>query len=65
LKGEDIPLGARIFQVVETWDLMQVDLPYRKAFEKEDVLEYVRSQSSKRFDPRVVERFLSLLDVRG
>jgi HD-GYP domain-containing protein (c-di-GMP phosphodiesterase class II) len=63
LKGENIPLEARIFQVVETWDLMQVDLPYRKAFVKDDVLEYVRSQSGKRFDPRVVEKFLALIDV--
>jgi PAS domain S-box-containing protein len=63
LKGEDIPLGARIFQVVETWDLMQVDLPYRKAFEKEDVLEYIQSESDKRFDPRVVEKFLSMINT--
>jgi len=64
LVAEQIPLEARIFHVIETWDLMQVDLPYRKAYKKEDVLEYVRSQSGKRFDPRVVNKFIVLLNIR-
>ena len=64
LKGEQIPLEARIFQVVETWDLMQEDLPYRKALRKDDVLEYIKSVSGKKFDPRVVEKFITLLSIR-
>ena len=61
LKEEQIPFEARIFQVIETWDLMLVDLPYRKAFVETDVLEYIQSQSGKRFDPRVVEKFIEML----
>lgn len=65
LKEEQIPLEARIFQVVETWDLMRVDLPYRKAFIERDVLEYIQSQSGKRFDPRVVEKFIATVRAQG
>jgi len=65
LKAEEIPLEARIFQVVETWDLMQIDLPYRKAIKRDDVLEYIKSESGKRFDPRVVEKFIALLNIQG
>ena len=61
IKGEQIPIEARIFQVVETWDLMSVDLPYRKASAQNDVLKYIRSESGKKFDPRVVEKFLEMI----
>jgi len=47
--------------VVETWDLMRIDVPYRKAFQEKDVLEYVQSQSGQRFDPRVVDKFMALI----
>ena len=63
LKGEQIPIEARIFQVVETWDLMLVDLPHRKAFVEKDVREYIRSQAGLRFDPHVVEKFLGMIDL--
>ena len=62
LKGEQIPIEARIFQVVETWDLMLVDLPYRKAIEEDDVLKYIRSQAGKKFDPLVVDKFLEMIE---
>lgn len=62
LKGEEIPLAARIFAVVDVMDALTNDRPYRKAWPMEKALEYFREQSGKHFDPRVVEVFLSLVE---
>jgi putative nucleotidyltransferase with HDIG domain len=62
LKGEEIPLPARIFAVVDTYDALTNHRPYRKAWPKEKALEYLHEQSGKHFDPRVVEVFLALDD---
>jgi len=61
LKGEQIPLAARIFAVVDVWDALTSDRPYRKAWTSKKALDYIREQSRKYFDPRVVETFLSLI----
>ena len=58
LKAEQIPLAARIFAVVDVWDAVTSDRPYRKAWSKEDALRYIREQSGKHFDPQVVDVFL-------
>ncbi len=58
LKGEQIPLAARIFAAADVWDAVTSDRPYRKAWSKEDALQYIREQSGKHFDPQVVEVFL-------
>ncbi|MCR4433167.1 MAG: GAF domain-containing protein [Caldiserica bacterium] len=60
LKGEQIPLAARIFAVVDVWDALTSDRPYRGAWPKEKALEYIREQSGKHFDPKVVELFLEI-----
>ncbi len=60
LNGEEIPLGARIFAVVDVWDALTSDRPYRKAWTKTEALDHIRSQSGIHFDPLVVERFLDL-----
>ncbi|NLI93927.1 MAG: HD domain-containing protein [Peptococcaceae bacterium] len=62
LKGEKIPLAARIFSVVDVFDALINDRPYRKAWPKEKVLAELHEQSGKHFDPRVVEVFLSLAE---
>lgn len=61
LKGEQIPLAARIFAVVDVWDALCSDRPYRPAWTEEAALEYIRSNSGSHFDPKVVEVFLKLL----
>jgi PAS domain S-box-containing protein len=61
LKGEHIPLSARIFAVVDTWDAMNSNRPYRPALSDDTILDYIRQQSGKRFDPAVVEMFLKLI----
>ena len=62
LKGEQIPLGARIFAVADTLDAMISDRPYRKALPISAVREEVRKYSGKQFDPRVAEIFFSIPD---
>ena len=61
LKGEQIPLAARIFAVVDVWDAVTSDRPYRKGWSKEQALEYIKEHSGKYFDPQVVEEFLKLI----
>ena len=61
LKGEEIPLDARIFSVVDVYDAVTSDRPYRPAWTKEKALEYIKSLSGVDFDPRVVNGFLELL----
>jgi PAS domain S-box-containing protein/putative nucleotidyltransferase with HDIG domain len=61
LKGEQIPLEARIFTVVDVWDALLSDRPYRKAWSRDRVIEYIRAQSGTHFDPRVVECFLEVI----
>ncbi|MGZ3391805.1 MAG: HD domain-containing phosphohydrolase, partial [Isosphaeraceae bacterium] len=61
LKGEQIPLSARIFSVVDVWDALTSDRPYRPAWPREKVLEHVRSLSGSHFDPMVVQEFLAMI----
>jgi putative nucleotidyltransferase with HDIG domain len=61
LRGEEIPLGARIFAVVDVWDALRSDRPYRDAWPEEKVIAYIREESGKHFDPRIVEIFLEEL----
>jgi len=62
LAGEDIPLSARIFAVVDVWDALTSDRPYRKAWTKEQALAYIREQSGRHFDPQVARTFLKMID---
>jgi HD-GYP domain-containing protein (c-di-GMP phosphodiesterase class II) len=61
LKGDEIPLAARIFTVVDVFDALTSDRPYRKAWEKEDALAYIREQSGRHFFPESAKAFLELL----
>jgi PAS domain S-box-containing protein len=63
LKGKDIPLAARIFSVVDVWDALRSDRPYRPAWKKEKVIEYICSLSNIQFDPEVVEAFLRIYSI--
>ncbi len=59
LKGEEIPLAARIFAVVDVWDALTSDRPYRKAWSRSKAREYMLSQAGKHFDPNIVEVFFA------
>jgi len=60
LKGEQIPLPARIFAVVDIWDALRSDRPYRSAWEEDKVREYLRSIAGTHLDSIVVEKFLQM-----
>jgi PAS domain S-box-containing protein len=60
LKGEDIPLAARIFSIVDVWEALTSDRPYRVAWPEETALRYISSESGKQFDPAVVVEFMKL-----
>ncbi|RLD03973.1 MAG: histidine kinase, partial [Chloroflexota bacterium] len=62
IKGEQIPLEARIFAIIDVWDALNSDRPYRKAWPKEKALAHIKEQSGKHFDPEVVVNFLDMLE---
>ncbi len=61
LQDERIPLAARIFAVVDVWDALTSDRPYRKAWSREQALAYIRQQTEKDFDRKVVNTFFEIL----
>ncbi|HSK66347.1 MAG TPA: HD domain-containing phosphohydrolase, partial [Anaerolineales bacterium] len=60
LKGEEIPLQARIFAVVDTWDALCSDRPYRPRWPEDKVRDHIRTLSGTHFDPRVVDIFMQV-----
>jgi HD-GYP domain-containing protein (c-di-GMP phosphodiesterase class II) len=60
LKGEYIPLAARIFAIADVWDALRSDRPYRQSWSEERVLQHVMSLAGSHFDPRVVDVFRRL-----
>jgi putative nucleotidyltransferase with HDIG domain len=63
LKGEQIPFAARIFSVIDVWDALTSERPYRKPLPHEEVRRMIKADSGKHFDPRVVDAFLELEDL--
>ena len=59
LKQEQIPFHARMFSVVDNWDALTTDRPYRKAWSREKTISYLREQSGKKFDPAIVDVFIT------
>lgn len=63
LKGDQIPRAARIFAVIDVWDALMSDRPYRKAWTREAALRHISKQAGTHFDPEVVELFLKEVPV--
>jgi putative nucleotidyltransferase with HDIG domain len=63
LKGDEIPFAARIFPIIDVWDALTSDRPYRKAMPHDEVRRLVQADSGKHFDARVVEAFMDLRDL--
>lgn len=61
ISGEAIPLIARIFAIVDVWDALTNDRPYRKAWDKERAMKYINDQRGLHFDPKLVDLFLELI----
>ncbi len=62
LKGEQIPFAARIFAIVDVYDALTSNRPYRPAMSEADVIRYIQEQSGLHFDPQVVNAFLKMID---
>lgn len=62
LQKFEIPLSARIFAIVDVWDALSSDRPYRQAMSREQTIHYLISESGKYFDPQVVNKFLDMLE---
>ena len=60
-RGEEIPLAARLFAVIDVWDALTSNRPYRLAWSDEEALTYIREQSGRHFDPQVVELFFKVI----
>jgi HD-GYP domain-containing protein (c-di-GMP phosphodiesterase class II) len=61
LKEEQIPLAARIFSVVDVWDALISDRPYRLAWTEKRALNFIQKNSGVRFDPKIVKAYLHML----
>ena len=57
LQGKQIPLAARVFAVIDVWDALSSDRPYRKAWPKDKVVAEIKKSSGTHFDPEVLEKF--------
>ncbi len=64
LKGEQIPLAARIFALADVWDALRSDRPYRKKWSEEKTIEHIRASEGTHFDPMIVKIFLELIDKK-
>lgn len=64
LKGEEIPLAARIFTVVDVWDALLSDRSYSKAWPQEEVISYIEENAGSLFDPVVAGEFLRMVGVK-
>ena len=62
LAGEEIPLGARIVQILDAWDAMTSDRSYRKAMPHGAAIAELRRQAGTQFDPKLVDHFLRVID---
>jgi HD-GYP domain-containing protein (c-di-GMP phosphodiesterase class II) len=63
LKGEEIPLSARIFAIVDVWDSLTSDRPYRAKWTRDEARAYIQEQAGKHFDPHIVDAFLTIINI--
>lgn len=61
LRREDIPLSARLFSIVDVWDALRSNRPYRSEWSHEKVVQYIQEQSGLHFDPTVVRQFIGMI----
>lgn len=63
LKGNQIPLAARLFAIVDVYDALSSDRPYREAWPHQKIVQYLQEESRKFFDPQIVDVFLSMIST--
>ncbi len=62
LAGEEISLGARIVSIADVFDALLSDRPYRKGMDRQEVLDYLKEEKSRLFDPKIVDVFLKVIE---
>jgi putative two-component system response regulator len=62
LSGENIPLSARLFAIVDVFDALTSNMPYREAWSKTKAVAYLREQKGIHFDPNLVDVFISMIE---
>ena len=65
LEGEQIPFSARLFSIVDMWDALGSNSPYRNAWHNEDIIDHIRSLSGSHFDPAVVDVFMEMIQLKS
>jgi len=65
LKGKEIPILSRIISIIDAYDVMLSDRPYRKALSKEEAIQELKENAGTQFDPELVERFLKIAEGKG
>ena len=63
LKEDQIPLAARMFAIIDVWDAVRSDRPYRPAWPEEKAIDHLRNQAGKHFDPKILDTFLSIIST--
>jgi putative two-component system response regulator len=63
LHGDRIPLAARLFAIIDVWDALTSDRPYRKAWTEDTTLKYIQDNSGIHFDPDVVDEFIKMIKM--
>ncbi|HRQ24520.1 MAG TPA: PAS domain S-box protein [Anaerolineales bacterium] len=61
LRGEEIPLAARLFAIIDVWDALSSDRPYRKKLPRGEVVQYIKEKSGILFDPKLVDIFFAVI----
>ncbi len=64
LKGDEIPLAARVFAIVDVWDALTSQRPYLETWTREEALAYIQEQSGRHFDPKIVDAFVELIKLK-
>ncbi|MDR3573774.1 MAG: HD-GYP domain-containing protein [Anaerolineaceae bacterium] len=64
LKGEEIPLYARIFTIIDQWEALNSDRPYRQAWPRQTIVNYMKDNIGKIYDPKIAEKFLSMIGAQ-
>ncbi|HFD04569.1 MAG TPA: hypothetical protein ENJ25_00315, partial [Firmicutes bacterium] len=64
LKGKEIPLFARIICITDTFDALKTDRPYRKGKSTNEIVEIIKKQSGKQFDPEIANLFINLINEK-